>query len=102
MTQLPNVSVIVPVYNAQETIRDCIDSLLELNYPKENLELIFVNNGSTDNTPEVLEQYSNDIRILHEAKRGPGRRQKQGDVECEVAKWSRLPIRIALSTKVGC
>ena len=83
MTQLPNVSVIVPVYNAQETIRDCIDSLLELNYPKENLEIIFVNNASTDKTPEVLKQYSNDIRILYEAKRGAGRRQKQGDLECK-------------------
>src|SRR5882724_8787927 len=78
MSQLPNVSVIVPVYNAQETIRDCIDSLLELNYPKENLELIFVNNASTDKTHEVLKQYSNDIRIMYEAKRGPAAARNKG------------------------
>jgi len=78
MTQLPNVSVIVPVYNAQETVRDCIDSLLDLNYPKENLELIFVNNASTDKTPEILKQYSNDIRILYEAKKGPAAARNKG------------------------
>ncbi len=78
MSDLPNVSVIVPVYNAQETIRECIDSLLQLNYPKANLELIFVNNGSTDGTPAILEQYSNDIQILHEAKRGPAAARNKG------------------------
>jgi glycosyltransferase involved in cell wall biosynthesis len=78
MSELPNVSVIVPVYNAQETIRECISSLLELNYPKGNLELIFVNNASTDKTPEILKQYCNHIRILHEAKKGPGAARNTG------------------------
>lgn len=45
MIYLQKVSVIVPVYNAESTIAECINSLLRLNYPKENLELILVNNA---------------------------------------------------------
>jgi glycosyltransferase involved in cell wall biosynthesis len=78
MSDLPNVSVIVPVYNAQETIRECISSLLELNYPKGSLELIFVNNASTDKTPEILKQYCNHIRTLHEVKKGPAAARNKG------------------------
>jgi glycosyltransferase involved in cell wall biosynthesis len=78
MSQPPNVSVIVPVYNAQETIGECIHSLLQLNYPKGNLELIFVNNASTDNTRAILSQYSNDIQILYEPKKGPAAARNKG------------------------
>ena len=78
MPELPNVSVVVPVFNAQETIKECIQSLLDLNYPKANLELIFVDNASTDRTPEMLRQYSNDIRILHEGKKGPAAARNKG------------------------
>ncbi|MCI0455041.1 MAG: glycosyltransferase, partial [Candidatus Dadabacteria bacterium] len=48
MVYLPRVSVIVPIYDAESTLAACINSLLGLNYPKENLELILVNNASTD------------------------------------------------------
>jgi glycosyltransferase involved in cell wall biosynthesis len=114
MSQLPNVSVIVPVYNAEETIRDCIDSLLQLNYPKENLELIFVNNASTDKTREVLKQYSNEIRILYEAKRGPAAARNKGllnakgeiiaftDSDCVVDKdWLLNLIKPLRDSRVG-
>ena len=37
---LPNVTIIVPVYNAGKTIEGCINSILNLDYPKEKLELI--------------------------------------------------------------
>jgi len=78
MSDLPNVSVVVPVFNAQETIRECIHSLLELNYPKANRELILVDNASTDRTPEILREYRNDIQILREAKKGPAAARNRG------------------------
>src|SRR5437870_13786471 len=65
MPELPRVSVVVPVFNAQETIRECIQSLLDLNYPKANLELIFVDNASTDRTPEIAA--ARNKGILHAA-----------------------------------
>ena len=78
MPELPRVSVVVPVFNAQETIRECIQSLLNLNYPKANLDLIFVDNASTDKTSEILSQYEQDIRILHEPTKGPAAARNKG------------------------
>lgn len=75
---LPKVSVIVPVYNAQRTIAGCIDSLLGLDYPKKNLELIVVNNASTDRTADVLNHYRGEIEILYEEKRGPAAARNKG------------------------
>ena len=71
-------SVVVPVYNAENTIRDCIHSLLELNYPKEYLELIFINNASTDGTANILNQYSDKIKIFYEENRGAAAARNKG------------------------
>src|SRR6476619_5819684 len=78
MPELPHVSVVVPVFNAQQTLRECIQSLLNLNYPRAKLELVFVDNMSTDRTPEILRQYQQDIRILHESKKGPAAARNKG------------------------
>jgi len=74
----PSVSVIVPVYNAELTIRKCIDSLLELNYPKEQMELLLVDNNSNDHTREVLESYKWKIQILNEKRKGPAAARNRG------------------------
>lgn len=56
------ISIIVPAYNAEKSIRRTIDSILEQTY--KNLEIIVINDCSIDNTLLVLEQYSNaDSRI---------------------------------------
>lgn len=56
------VSIVIPVYNRQELIRDCLDSVLAQSYP--NWECIVVDDGSTDDTWQVLEEYSQkDVRI---------------------------------------
>jgi chlorobactene glucosyltransferase len=49
----PLVSIIVPARNEERNIRRCVESLLEQNYP--NYEVIVVDDGSTDDTPDVLE-----------------------------------------------
>ena len=51
------VSVIVPVYNGERTIRDCIESLLHLNYPSDRYEIIIVDNDSTDATATLVQKY---------------------------------------------
>ena len=53
----PSVSIVVPVYNAEETIEGCVASLVNQNY--ENVEdILIIDNGSTDNTAEIADQYS--------------------------------------------
>ena len=64
------ISVIVPVYNSERTVAATIRSLCDLDYPRDALELIFVDNASTDNTANILAGHSHLIRILNEPKRG--------------------------------
>jgi len=53
----PTVSVVVAVYNGAEIIGDCLKSLLQQNYPAHLYEIIVVENGSTDNTAEIISNY---------------------------------------------
>jgi cellulose synthase/poly-beta-1,6-N-acetylglucosamine synthase-like glycosyltransferase len=78
MAYLPKVSVIVPIYNEEATLNECIRSLIGLEYPKEQLELIFVNNASTDRTEEILNCYKDEIRILDEVRRGAAAARNKG------------------------
>lgn len=56
MTTEPKISVIIPVYNTAEYLPRCLDSILGNTY--RNLEVICVNDGSTDNSAVIIEQYS--------------------------------------------
>ena len=59
---LPMISVIVPVYNAEQYLAECLDSILGQTY--QNLEVILINDGSTDNSLKIIEKYAeNDVRI---------------------------------------
>ncbi len=51
------VSIIVPVYNGERYIGNCIKSLLELNYPSTKYEIIIVDNNSKDNTYRIVQEY---------------------------------------------
>jgi O-antigen biosynthesis protein len=53
--KFPRVSVVVCSYNGSRTIRDCMEGLMKLDYP--DFEVIVVNDGSTDSTPEIVAEY---------------------------------------------
>lgn len=55
------VSIVMPAYNAESTIRDSIDSVFRQSYP--HWELIVVDDGSTDNTPGIVFEYLADSRV---------------------------------------
>lgn len=63
---LPGVSIIIPVYNAQASIDKLLDSLLALDYPSELVEIIVVDNNSTDQTKSVVRRFS--VKLLEENK----------------------------------
>jgi len=61
---LPGVSIIVPVYNNQGCIAALIESLQEQDYPKQLLEIIIVDNNSTDATKKIVGEYP--VKLLEE------------------------------------
>lgn len=73
-----NVSIIIPVYNAEKTIMKCIDSLLDQDFPKKQYEIIAVNNNSNDNTSSILNKYKEKIIILNEKRKGPSHARNKG------------------------
>ncbi|HDP67577.1 MAG TPA: glycosyltransferase [Candidatus Marinimicrobia bacterium] len=58
MNNRPYISIIIPAYNAQGTIRTCIRSVQVQNYSEKAFEIIIVDDGSTDNTVDLLESLS--------------------------------------------
>lgn len=65
------ISVIIPVYNVQDYITECLESIIEQSY--SNLEIIIVNDGSTDNSSEICREYmARDNRIIFVEKENGG------------------------------
>ena len=62
-TELPNISVIIPCYNAAQYLEKCLDSLIRQSY--KNIEVICIDDGSIDRSIEILNKYKNeDDRII--------------------------------------
>ncbi|MGC9133567.1 MAG: glycosyltransferase [Nanopusillaceae archaeon] len=55
--EYPKVSIVVPAYNEEKNIRETIERLINLDYPKEKLEIIIVDDGSKDRTYEIAKEY---------------------------------------------
>ena len=73
------VSVIIPVYNDEKYLKQCVESVLTQTYT--NLEIILVDDGSTDHTPEICEEYRekyDQIRVLHKKNGGVGSSRNAG------------------------
>lgn len=71
MTESPLISVIIPVYNSGKYLRRCLQSLREQTF--DNWEAICVNDGSTDSSAEILDEYGladSRIRVFHTVNRG--------------------------------
>ena len=50
----PIVTVAIPAYNEEGTIKETIDSIKELRYPKDKIEIIIINDGSADKTRKIV------------------------------------------------
>ena len=72
LKNFPTVSIVVPCYNEAKTVARTIASLRALDYPKEKLSLILVNDGSTDGTRAILDRYASQprMRVIHKENGG--------------------------------
>lgn len=67
----PFVSIIVPVYNVEKFLRECIDSILAQSFT--NFELILVDDGSIDNCPVICDEYADKdhrVKVIHKPNGG--------------------------------
>lgn len=81
------ISIIVPVYNAEKYLKECLDSLVNQTY--ENIEIIAIDDASSDNSLKILEEYAdkysqikvyhNEFNIGQSATRNKGLRESTGD-----------------------
>ena len=62
------VSVIIPVYNSEKYLEECLESIINQTYP--NIEIIAVDDGSEDSSLDILEQYSNKIDVYSQQNQG--------------------------------
>ena len=76
---MPEVSVIVPVYNVEKYLHRCIDSILAQTY--SDFELIIVDDGSSDNCPSICDEYASSdsrVRVIHKVNEGVSKARNDG------------------------
>ena len=68
---MEKISIVVPIYNVEKYLKQCIDSILEQTYT--NLEIILVDDGSTDESSKIVDEYANKdnrIKAIHQQNQG--------------------------------
>ena len=73
------VSVIIPVYNIEQHLQECMDSVLKQSL--KNIEVICVDDGSTDGSGKILDEYGKcdrRIKVIHQENAGPGSARNTG------------------------
>lgn len=76
---MPNISVIVPIYNSEKAIAQCLNSILSQTY--SDFELLLINDGSTDSCPQICNEYArkdNRIRVIHKLNQGVSAARNDG------------------------
>jgi len=63
-----HVSIIIPVYNGEKFIQRAIRSVVDQNFPRKQFEIIVVDDGSTDNTLDIIQPFKDTIRIMRHEK----------------------------------
>ena len=76
---MPEVSVIIPVYNNEKYVEECVRSVQNQTF--EDLEILVINDGSTDGSGEILERLLREdkrLRLFHQENKGAGAARNKG------------------------
>ena len=80
------LSIIIPMYNAEKYIEECLDSILNSNLPKKMYELVIVNDGSKDKSPEIAQNYAakySNVTYLTQENQGQSTARNYGIKTCK-------------------
>ena len=83
----PEISIVIPVYNVEKYIRQCIDSVIKQS--ELDMEIIAVDDGSPDGCPAILDDYASKdtrIRVIHQKNSGVSEARNRG-IEAANGKW---------------
>src|SRR4051794_36334456 len=86
----PLVSVVIPAWNVEATLGDTLESVARQTYP--NIEIIIVDDGSTDATADIAEEYcrrAGNAKLVKQRNRGPAAARNRGIAEAR-AEWIAL------------
>jgi glycosyltransferase involved in cell wall biosynthesis len=83
-TSTPEISAIIPAYNAGRFINRTIDSVLAQTF--KDFELIVVDDGSTDNTAEIVKSYGSKVRYIYQPNAGDGQARNTG-IKAATGRW---------------
>jgi len=78
------ISIIIPAYNAEKAIKECLSSLTNQSLSRNKYEIIVVDDGSTDRTCEIAKKYK--VNVISQGNGGPavarnrGAREARGDI----------------------
>ena len=90
----PTVSLVIPAYNEEEYIRDCLKSAI--NQKEKFLEIIVVENNCTDNTAEIVKEFK-EVTLVYESEKGVtrarqrGAKESKGDIIAFIDADNRIP-----------
>lgn len=115
-TILPVVSVVVPAFNAERTLPDCLKALASQEFPADPYEVLVIDNGSTDRTWHIIQSYGPPVRGLRELQiRGSYAARNKGvkasrakivaftDADCiPDGSWLGELIKVFDDQKIGC
>jgi cellulose synthase/poly-beta-1,6-N-acetylglucosamine synthase-like glycosyltransferase len=73
LARKPSVTIIVPIFNEEKTVVKTVLSLLDLNYPKDKLFVMVVDDGSKDNSWNVVQQFKDNPQVLLHKKENGGK-----------------------------
>src|SRR5271163_4347128 len=79
----PLVSVLIDTYNHERFIEKAIVSVLEQDFAAAEREILVVDDGSTDRTPEILRKFERDVRVLRKTNGGQASAFNAGIPECK-------------------
>ena len=85
--ETPQISIVVPVYNAENFLENCVDSILHQSF--KDFELLLINDGSTDRTTQICDSYASldpRIKVLHKQNAGAASARKDG-VDMAIGNW---------------